>query len=340
MATTEQFSLRWNNFHSNMTSGFHDLLESAEMVDVTLAVDGHFLQAHKIVLSICSPYFKQMFKANPCKHPIVILKDVRHENMKDILEFMYMGEVSVLRENLTQFLRTAELLQVKGLTGDDPGEDGSSSKDNKAECDNDEENEIYNELIETDVELPSYSHSSPTPMVPSPAMTKRTKNLSNAGVSGKRSKIENQQSPIKSSDFEPVQPKCELNTSQLQPTNDNSNILNAVKPELDDIKEPINLKTWDNHLNTSSGSDYLNSSAEQGKQLNKINYQCGQCMKKFSRRDHLRTHEKNIHGEFAGPFKCVICSQMYKNAESLRKHIAKFHFSTINETIQRIEINA
>ncbi|KAJ8970445.1 hypothetical protein NQ314_001240 [Rhamnusium bicolor] len=76
------------------------------------------------------------------------------------------------------------------------------------------------------------------------------------------------------------------------------------------------------------------------KLLNKHLYQCGQCLKKFSRRDHLRTHEKNIHGEFAGPFKCVICEQLYKNTESLRKHIAKFHFSTINETIQRIEVNA
>lgn len=119
MATTEQFSLRWNNFHSNLTAGFHELLESSEMVDVTLAVEGHFFQAHKVVLSICSPYFKQMFKVNPCKHPIVILKDVAHDNMKDILEFMYMGEVNVLRENLATFLRTAELLQVKGLTGDD-----------------------------------------------------------------------------------------------------------------------------------------------------------------------------------------------------------------------------
>lgn len=115
----EQLSLRWNNFHSNLTSGFYDLLETADMVDVTIAVDGHFLQAHKIVLSICSPYFKQMFRVNPCPHPIVVLQDVGHENMKDILQFMYMGEVSVLRENLPSFLRTAEVLQVKGLTGDD-----------------------------------------------------------------------------------------------------------------------------------------------------------------------------------------------------------------------------
>lgn len=55
-------------------------------------------------------------------------------------------------------------------------------------------------------------------------------------------------------------------------------------------------------------------------------YQCDKCWKRFSRRDHLRTHEKNIHGEDAGPFACAICSQLYKNTESLRKHIAKFHF--------------
>lgn len=59
---------------------------------------------------------------------------------------------------------------------------------------------------------------------------------------------------------------------------------------------------------------------------NKHLYKCEKCMKRFSRRDHLRTHEKNIHGEDAGPFACVICSQLYKNAESLRKHIAKFHY--------------
>lgn len=116
---TEQFSLRWNNFHSNLTTGFHDLLEAEDLVDVTLAAEGQFLQAHKIVLSVCSPYFKQLFKVNPCKHPIVILKDVGHSDLKDILEFMYLGEVNVLRENLTTFLKTAELLQVKGLTGDD-----------------------------------------------------------------------------------------------------------------------------------------------------------------------------------------------------------------------------
>nr|CAD7438935.1 unnamed protein product [Timema bartmani] len=120
---TEQFSLRWNNFHSNLSSGFHALLQGEDLVDVTLAAGGNFVQAHKIVLSVCSPYFKELFKVNPCKHPIVIMKDVGHKELVSILEFMYRGEVNVRQEELASFLKTAESLQVKGLTGDDPGKE-------------------------------------------------------------------------------------------------------------------------------------------------------------------------------------------------------------------------
>ncbi|PSN45815.1 hypothetical protein C0J52_05500 [Blattella germanica] len=124
---SEQFSLRWNNFHSNLTSGFHALLQGEDLVDVTLAAGGQFVQAHKIVLSVCSPYFKELFKVNPCKHPIVILKDVCHKELVAILQFMYQGEVNVRQEELATFLKTAEMLQIKGLTGDDSPSEAEST---------------------------------------------------------------------------------------------------------------------------------------------------------------------------------------------------------------------
>lgn len=54
---------------------------------------------------------------NPCEHPIVILKDVAHQELRQLLQFMYRGEVHVRQQELSGFLHTAELLQVKGLTG-------------------------------------------------------------------------------------------------------------------------------------------------------------------------------------------------------------------------------
>ncbi|CAH2008518.1 unnamed protein product [Acanthoscelides obtectus] len=243
MATTEQFSLRWNNFHSNLTSGFHELLEAADMVDVTLAVDGHFLQAHKIVLSICSPFFKQMFKVNPCKHPIVILKDVGHEHMKDILEFMYMGQVSVLRENLTQFLRTAELLQVKGLTGDDSGDDTSSTKDVKSVCDNEDESDIYNQLIEADMELPLYQPNTQPNVHQS---GKRVKNI-NCSTNTKRAKCDYPQSkpsPAKE-EFEPLKSKDYSHIQNSETPNINNSFNTTTASPESEAKEPLNMKvTW------------------------------------------------------------------------------------------------
>ncbi|XP_056643841.1 protein tramtrack, beta isoform-like isoform X9 [Diorhabda sublineata] len=122
---SEQFSLCWDNFHKNMSSGMNSLLENEDLVDVTLAVQGKCLKAHKMVLSVCSPYFKELFKSNPCQHPIVFMKDVSYEALSDLLQFMYQGEVQVSQENLSTFIKTAEALQIKGLTGD-----GNGSTDN------------------------------------------------------------------------------------------------------------------------------------------------------------------------------------------------------------------
>lgn len=66
----DEFALCWNNFQDNIATGFQNLYDRGDLVDVTLACEGKLLQAHKIVLAICSPYFQEMFITNPCKHPI------------------------------------------------------------------------------------------------------------------------------------------------------------------------------------------------------------------------------------------------------------------------------
>ncbi|ENN80950.1 hypothetical protein YQE_02655, partial [Dendroctonus ponderosae] len=343
MATTEQFSLRWNNFHYNLKSGFHGLLQQAEMVDVTLAVDGHFLQAHKVVLSICSPYFKEMFMKNPCKHPIVILKDVGHDNMKYILQFMYMGEVSILKDNLPSFLRTAEVLQVKGLTGEDSTEDSGSQKEQKASSEIDDVNEMYNQLIETttDTDIPQlYLQKTPPPPQTSPLPLNFPKRHAKS-ISPNRSK-RSKCSESYSSEYSASKPvtnvdcdtpksnteykSCDLTTTQRD-----------IKPVIDDSEEAKDYSKnsaniWKGNLLYASGAAQEagasncsdQNTADQGTSKGESRttnafkhvYQCEKCMKKFTRRDHLRTHEKNIHGSDAGPFKCSICEQLYKNMEN------------------------
>ncbi|XP_049276908.1 modifier of mdg4-like isoform X6 [Anopheles funestus] len=117
MADDEQFSLCWNNFNSNLSAGFHESLQRGDLVDVTLAAEGQLVQAHRLVLSVCSPYFRKMFNQMPKnQHAFVFLKDVTHAALQDLIQFMYCGEVNVKQDALPAFISTAEALQIKGLT--------------------------------------------------------------------------------------------------------------------------------------------------------------------------------------------------------------------------------
>ncbi|XP_032677216.1 protein abrupt-like [Odontomachus brunneus] len=113
--SSKEFSLKWDNYAETITSGLLSHLNENNLVDVTLAVDGHLITAHKLVLSVCSPYFKNIFKTNPCQHPVIILKDIKQMEIEALLKFMYQGEVNVKREDLPTFLKTAQIFQIKGL---------------------------------------------------------------------------------------------------------------------------------------------------------------------------------------------------------------------------------
>ncbi|XP_058451234.1 modifier of mdg4-like isoform X30 [Malaya genurostris] len=117
MADDEQFSLCWNNFNTNLSAGFHESLIRGDLVDVTLAAEGQLVKAHRLILSVCSPYFRKMFTQMPAnQHAFIFLKDVSHSALKDLIQFMYCGEVNVKQDALPAFISTAEALQIKGLT--------------------------------------------------------------------------------------------------------------------------------------------------------------------------------------------------------------------------------
>jgi len=116
MGSTEKFCLRWNDFESNISGAFRELREDKDFFDVTLACDDDQIQAHKVILSACSPFFRQILKRNKHDHPLLYMKGVRYIDLVSVLNFMYHGEVNIAQEELNSFLATAEDLQVKGLT--------------------------------------------------------------------------------------------------------------------------------------------------------------------------------------------------------------------------------
>jgi len=114
--TAEKFCLRWNDFETNISVAFKELREEKDFFDVTLACDDNQVQAHKVILSACSPFFRTVLRRNPHQHPLLYLKGVKYQDLLAVLSFMYNGEVNVAQEELNTFLSVAEDLRVKGLT--------------------------------------------------------------------------------------------------------------------------------------------------------------------------------------------------------------------------------
>ena len=113
---TEKFCLRWNDFETNISTAFKELREDKDFFDVTLACDDDQIQAHKVILSACSPFFKSILKRNSHPHPLLYLKGMKYTELVAVLNFMYHGEVNVAQEELNTFLGIAEDLKIKGLS--------------------------------------------------------------------------------------------------------------------------------------------------------------------------------------------------------------------------------
>lgn len=111
------FEVRWENYGGSMARVLTELRQEEAFVDVTLAsCDGGRFHAHRVVLSACSSYLRQVLHDLPLwQHPVLLLRDVPASDLEALLTFVYLGWVSVDRHQLPSFLRSARFLRIRGL---------------------------------------------------------------------------------------------------------------------------------------------------------------------------------------------------------------------------------
>ena len=115
--STDKFCLKWNDFDTNLRHAFQQFREEKDFFDVSLVCEDEQIEAHKMILSASSVFFKNLFKRNSShKHPFIYLKGVKLQELQSLLQFMYQGEVNVAQDSLNNFLAVAEELAVKGKT--------------------------------------------------------------------------------------------------------------------------------------------------------------------------------------------------------------------------------
>ena len=130
---SENFSLRWTEFQVNASNSFRKLRNTEDFFDVTLVSDDQKqISAHKVVLSASSEYFKNVLRGNTHSHPMLCLNGVKSNDLNNMLDYIYNGELQIPHEELDQFMEAAERFQLEGLFPGAQEEDDSIEKPLKA----------------------------------------------------------------------------------------------------------------------------------------------------------------------------------------------------------------
>ena len=99
MKMSEKFFLKWNDFQSNVSKSFSLLRNEDYLHDVSIVSDDkEHIPAHKLVLSTCSEYFKSNSMKNKHSHPLVCLEAVNSNDVRNMLDYIYNGELQIFQE--------------------------------------------------------------------------------------------------------------------------------------------------------------------------------------------------------------------------------------------------
>ena len=128
---SEKFCLKWNDFNTNVSNSFGLLRNEDYLHDVTIVTDDNEqIAAHKLVLSACSEYFKNIFKRNKTPNLVLCIEGVNSSDLGNVLDYIYNGEVKIIQENVNKFLELAERFKLEGLLGNKKHKESESDNDN------------------------------------------------------------------------------------------------------------------------------------------------------------------------------------------------------------------
>jgi len=337
----EEFLLKWNDHHASFFTIVEDLCRSELLCDVTLACGGQVFETHKLMLCVCSPYFRALLTARPDKHPIVYLKDVNPKHLEQLLSYMYRGEINVLQDDLGPLIETARGLQIKGLadaggSGSDKSRQNSSKENNKTSSNGDTRPS----------QTPSSKRSRTSTPTPTPSKAPRIDN-----------NVADKSFRIGQVTVEPPTPTVAV--YQEEEVDDDDGIVEvdprdgAVKQELwiantgedDDEEYDIPNEQYEQELQAED-EQYIQAGAEtqgqqdslaKGKPRKALNYQCSECSKFFPSQWKLERHFV-VHTGMR-PFICPYCKRSHTQVDNLKIHIKKMHPTEPVPTSEEMEIS-
>jgi len=308
MASSEKFCLKWNDFEHNVSSAFNDIREEKDFFDVTLVCENNQVQAHKVIIAACSPFFKSILRRNPHQHPLLYMKGVLYDDLVSVLNFMYKGEVNVAQEQLNSFLAVAEDLQVKGLT--------QSNNDNKESKSNLSSKPSSSSSQYPPIKKPKVSNSGSYSVAGSGNSQYQS---SSAGVGGQ---IDSVDADDDIQEVVPVKTEPAAAVSHLQ--TQESGMLAQVDEggyteEGYEGYEGYDTSQYADYDNSAELAKGIDNAIEENMYKDGLTWYCKICAYQNNHKGHLKEHVEAKHLTHDG-YLCNSCQRVYKTKASLRVH--------------------
>ncbi|OPJ88162.1 kelch-like protein 3 [Patagioenas fasciata monilis] len=92
----------------------NELRSKRLLCDVVIVAESVEMEAHRVVLAACSPYFCAMFTGDmsESKAKKIEIKDVDGQTLRKLIDYIYTAEIEVTEENVQVLLPAASLLQL------------------------------------------------------------------------------------------------------------------------------------------------------------------------------------------------------------------------------------
>merc|ERR1712129_566565 len=357
MGTGELMNLTWNKFQDTTVETFRNLGRTREFADITLAWgDGEQGEAHRVILSSCSPVLRRILLLHPHQHTLLYMRGMALADLNNLVKFMYFGEVMVETDSLEHFLECASELKVVGLSRDTseeetPTDEPFKEKERQAPDTSNATKEGNNtEIHELSVKIENGNDD------------KEDSNFCQYETCLKKfSTKANLKAHIKST-HEDIKYDCILcsfssgHKSNLTKhikkmhkamTDDNPSLETELSIETESVKtvvesnekeEPgeselsiVETESDQTYLQDEHECDQCGTTNKSGKALMKhrnekhpgLNWFCSTCGKEFASHSNLKIHKKSIHQLVR--FSCDMCELQFKWKGGLNHHTKTKH---------------
>ena len=116
MKTENHSNLKWQSFQTHTKKLLSEIFYSSSFSDVTLICDDQIkFKVHKFVLSSCSSVFKNILVDN-ADSPCIYMRGVAKQEMESVLQFIYLGEVTMNQSRITEFINLGKDLNINEIS--------------------------------------------------------------------------------------------------------------------------------------------------------------------------------------------------------------------------------